>query len=145
MNTAQKSPRYTEKYIPVIKNFFANQPDNSSASFGGDRELGGQALSFINHELGIDDKVEVLSDVNYALININSDAFDIEEEKGKRDFLIKYLTFFLSLQNYLNYNELDENKYSRLASPPREAYEYVGHNKLNFGNKKESYALMFED
>ena len=40
--------------------------------------------------------------------------------------------------------ELEPNGPSRLASPPYEAYKYVGHNELEISQSKNSYALLFE-
>jgi hypothetical protein len=51
------------------------------------------------------------------------------------------------LINQIEYTYLDTNKerkLERLVSPPLEAYEFVGHNKINITSSKESFGLLFE-
>lgn len=61
------------------------------------------------------------------------------------DNLRKYLVFFMSLKEYLRMDSGEEiKKVVKLSSPPKEVYEYVGHNKIFKDRYNENFALMYE-
>lgn len=139
---AQKTPGIT-RYFPVIKDFFAQNDISLGGNFGVDRELGKKARSFII-ERG--DKSVLSEDtINNALLNIDLDYFTKEFNAESDDFFVQYLTFFMSLQSYISSEGKEKEEIIRLSSPPKEAYDYVGHNKVFSNNKKAKYALMYED
>lgn len=143
MTNVNRTSKIENLYIPAIQELFAQKSSREILSGGVDKSVGEAAYNLITTKKQLK-KEDFKEDIDFALINL--DIYPKEEERdGGSSFLIKYITFFLSLQNYLGLKERKEERVTRLSSPPLEAYEYVGHNKLDFKESKGSYALLFED
>ncbi|MCA9351174.1 hypothetical protein KC929_00155 [Patescibacteria group bacterium] len=99
-----------------------------------------------NEEYCTQELIKEIKMVNFADKDYR-DYFLISEEELS---LIRILVFLFTVQlmAWIEYegeiNYVDFGKLERPASPPREAYEDIGYNNMNFLPAKRSYGLLFE-
>jgi hypothetical protein len=129
----------TNSFFPIFKSKFL---DNSSGlKFRDTENLGEHAFTeiFSSNE----DYQSALNETFRQLTNISLSDIEVSD-KEKPLYYYFYVRFLNTLFDYIKKDKLS-SEVVRMSSPPLEAYNYVGHNKLDVKESSQSYALTFED
>lgn len=99
---------------------------------------------FLNHNPDIDEG-EILFE--FPVIWKDNIVVDGDKLTEKNEYIYSKLGMFIEeLKDFATRQYVKKNKgFKKMDTPPKKAYEYVGHNKLDIKPSKISSALLYED